>query len=838
VESAYLSLTRGDGGQNLIGNELGEGLGIIRTMEMLAARRVDNGRQFFTRAFDFGFSKNAEETLEHWPRDSVLGDVVRIVRTFRPHVIVAFWTGTPTDGHGHHQVAGILAREAFQLSADTARFPVLSHGAPWTVQKFYRSARQDTSQATLRMNVGEFNQLLGRSYAEIAGESRSMHRSQGVGALQPKGVVWTMLRRELSRVNEATPASSEQSIFDGIDTTWNRLVPTNVGARAAIDSAARAIAEAKALYRANDPMPIVQPIARALHQLRAARDVGARRPLAFTVARTLPPVSVSASGASAFLAPNDAQRDADLWDALSLTIARLEKTLVLASGVAVAADAPSVTLPVRQATKTNVADSMPVQITVYNRSRAPISVVDMVVPRVGVGVRNAQSRAAGASAATRVGAAIAPDSQLTVTRIAIAAEPTQSWWRVAGRQGALFVAPIAPVDEVEQQLRTQVMALARLEIAGVPVDVIVPVVHRSLDAVKGEQEVPVMAVPGITIGLDNVVEYMRADVRVERELRVHVLSAYSSDAKVQVALQLPAGLVADSIERTRTLTPASPMTTIVFRLRGTVAPGRHQLGAIARHEATASTSGYYTINYEHIPPQNMYAPSGMWLASVNAAVPVGARVGYVPGVSDHGIAALRQLDIPVERLDPATLSTTNLSRYTAIVVGPRAYDAQPELPANNKYLLAYANRGGTLVVQYGQYEMMNPGIMPFAIELSRPASRVTLESAPVKMLSTTSPLLTRPNRIGEDDWAAWVQERAVYMPTNADVRYMPLLAMNDPDEPENRGGLLVANVGRGRYVYVTLSLFRQLPAGVPGAARILLNLIAPRATAAPQNPAR
>ena len=175
VETAYLSLTRGDGGQNLIGNELGEGLGAIRTQELLSARRIDGGRQYFTRAFDFGFSKNAEETYQHWPKDSILGDVIRVVRAFRPHVMVGFFSGTPRDGHGHHQVSGLLAREAYDLAADTVRFPVAGYGLPWTPLKFYRSARQNPAEATLRMNVGEYDALLGRSYrgksvaAQVAG---------------------------------------------------------------------------------------------------------------------------------------------------------------------------------------------------------------------------------------------------------------------------------------------------------------------------------------------------------------------------------------------------------------------------------------------------------------------------------------------------------------------------------------------------------------------------------------------------------------------------------------------------------------------------------------------
>src|SRR5688572_15812398 len=216
AETAYLSLTRGDGGQNLIGNELGEELGIIRTEELFAARRVDGAHQFFTRAYDFGFSKSAEETYAHWPKDSLLNDVVAVVRAWRPHVIIAVFSGTPRDGHGQHQVSGMLAREAYDVAGDTIRFPVRDFGPVWTPLKFYRAARFYPAEATLRFNVGEYNPSLGRSYAEIAGESRSQHKSQGFGALQRKGVVWDYLKREATRVNESTPAEKEQSIFDGI----------------------------------------------------------------------------------------------------------------------------------------------------------------------------------------------------------------------------------------------------------------------------------------------------------------------------------------------------------------------------------------------------------------------------------------------------------------------------------------------------------------------------------------------------------------------------------------------------------------------------------------------
>ncbi|HXC25006.1 MAG TPA: PIG-L family deacetylase, partial [Gemmatimonadaceae bacterium] len=219
AETAYLSLTRGDGGQNLIGNELGEALGVIRTEELLAARRVDGAHQYFTRAYDFGFSKTAAESFQHWPHDSLLGDVVKVIRAFRPQIVISVFSGTPRDGHGQHQVSGILSREAYDLAGDTVRFPERVYGKAWTPLKFYRCARFMPELATIAMNVGEYDEIVGRSYVEIAAESRSQHKSQGFGSVQRKGTVMDYLHREVTSVNASTDAKAERSIFDGIDTT-------------------------------------------------------------------------------------------------------------------------------------------------------------------------------------------------------------------------------------------------------------------------------------------------------------------------------------------------------------------------------------------------------------------------------------------------------------------------------------------------------------------------------------------------------------------------------------------------------------------------------------------
>jgi hypothetical protein len=282
-----------------------------------------------------------------------------------------------------------------------------------------------------------------------------------------------------------------------------------------------------------------------------------------------------------------------------------------------------------------------------------------------------------------------------------------------------------------------------------------------------------------------------------------------------------------------TLAGYDAQATVAFRVRGTLRPGTHVVRAEAESEGERFTTGSQLVDYEHIRPQRLYRPAETAIQAVDVAVPPSLAVGYVPGVGDNVAPMLAQLGVPVTVLDPATLATADLSRFTTLVVGPRAYEAHPALPAQRARLLEWARGGGTLVVQYGQYEMTQPGVMPHPITLGRPAQRVTLEEAPVTVLDPAARVLTTPNRIGPADWDGWVQERALYMPATADSAYRPVVALHDPGEPANPNALLVAPLGRGTYVYTALSLFRQLPAGNPGAARLFVNLLAARAPSVP-----
>ena len=693
AETAYLSLTRGDGGQNLIGNELGEALGVIRTEELLAARRVDGAHQYFTRAYDFGFSKSPEETFRHWPKDSLLNDVVKVVRAFKPQIILAIFSGTPRDGHGQHQVSAILAKEAYELSGDTGRFPESEFGAAWTVSKLYRDAFFNFNQPTLRINVGEYDPALGRSYAEIAGESRSQHRTQGFGTLQPKGVVWANVTREATRVNASTPASQEKSMFDGI---------------------------------------------------------------------TVPPPS---------------------------SVSRQSQERANAVAVEAISDRQYVA----------VGDSARVTATLYNRTDR-----DLYVFRDRL---------------------VKPDSAYRWTFWVPGEQITQPWWLTSPRVGDMFTPAITTMSEDQRDklgwLRVDYQSERS---AGLVETKLAPIVYRYVDAIRGEVQRPLAVAPAVSVTLENVSELARAKTSIDRFYNVTLRSALLKPADVRVALTLPSGLTADSAFRTVRLDSAATRT-VTFRVRGRLGAGAHTLAATAVVDGRSYARGYIPIEYEHITPERIYRDARVAIHAIDISIPERLSVAYIRGVGDNVEPALEQLGIPVTVVAPHAVPTVDLSKFTTVVVGPRAYQANRELVDNNAYLLNFAKNGGTLVVQYGQYEMMRPGMMPYAISIARPHDRVTEEDAPIRVIDASSPAFRKPNSITDADFSGWIQERSLYMPRTFDPRYHPIVELSDPGEQSSKGGIIVTPYGRGLYVYTTLAFFRQLPAGVGGAARLFVNLL-------------
>lgn len=823
VETAYLSLTRGDGGQNLLGNELGEALGAIRTEELLAARRIDGGRQYFTRAYDFGFSKSADETFRHWPRDSILRDVVTAVRSFKPHVIVAMFSGTPRDGHGHHQASGILAREAYDVAGDTVRFPRSATAGlgPWTPLKFYRGAWGSRDQpGVLRINVGQYDPMLGRSYAEIAALSRSQHKSQAFGSLQPKGVRFTQIRREASRVNEREPAERERSMFDGIDTTWARFKTpgTQPGLARVIDDLQSAIARAQAAPYLRTPSAAIQPlnaIASLLAELGASDQV---------VLRT----NRAPGKASSF------EISDDLRDAARIAYGRVTEALRAAGGVAVEAEVP------REQIAT--ADSAPLTVTVYNRGHSPIRAEPSYFFRCqhGPPLPNGGEHFDSLTVWTDSVATILPDSARVWKGFACASPDRVAdgpWWLETPRRGDMFSAASVVLSENEINRGPVVrMRVATGASTAPAVEFDVPIVYRYADPLRGDVSRPLAYVPEISVTLDRAVEYAPARSPLVRQLRVELRSAATSPRDVRVSLRLPAGLRADSATRSVTLPGYGAVRSATFSVRGELPPGRHTISVVAEANGKRFTNGYTAIEYDHIRPQRLYRDASVAIEAVDLQLPPDATIAYIQGVGDNSAPMLQQLGLRVSVLDPADIPRTDLTRFNAIVVGTRAYESNEVLRANNAALLDYVKRGGTMVVQYGQYEMQNPGMMPYPITLARPADRVTDENSPITVLDPKARVLTYPNTITDTDFAGWIQDRTLYMPRTHASEYAPVIATNDPGEPPNDGSVLVARYGEGTYVYTTLAFFRQLPNGVPGAARLFVNLLSAKPPEKPPVP--
>ncbi len=717
VNTAYLSLTRGDGGQNLIGNELGEELGVIRTEELLAARRIDGAHQYFTRAYDFGFSKTAAEAFSHWPKDSLLGDVVKVVRAFKPQVMIAFFAGTPRDGHGQHQVSAILAREAYESAAeDTVRFPVAKFGAPWRVSKFYRTGRQDPQLATLTINVGEYNPVLGESYAEIAAESRSQHKSQGFGTLKRKGVVKSYLIRVDSRVPAPADAKLEKSIFDGLDTASLQPMGSRWITQTRATVAIEAVADRQAVAQGEDAHIKVTAFNRGLHQVLVHETPG--------------------SGAFHVILPDSAASWTTTFSSSAIT-----------------------------------------QPWWLARPRSG----DLFTPNIET--ESEDDREAGETPSVKVGIEeFNPNPAL-----------------------------MRPQDKQEFETRSFVA--------------VTPIVFHYADPVRGDIQRPLMVAPGVSVTLGRTVEIARAGAALDRFLGVTLRSALSDTTPVTVRVILPAGLTADSVSRTRTMALGGT-SRVTFRIHGTLPKGQYKISAIASAAGKDYATGYVPIEYEHITPSTLYRPATITLNAIDVALPRNLNVAYVPGVGDNVEPMLEEMGVPVTVVQPDQIPTVDLSRFSTIVVGPRAYQASQSLRDNNSYLLEYVKNGGRLVVQYGQYELMQRGMMPYPITIRKPHDRVTDENAAVTILDPASPVLNTPNKITQQDFSGWVQERALYMPFTKDAHYHSIMSMNDPGEPANNNAVIYAPYEKGTYFYVPLALFRQLPAGVSGGARIFANLLA------------
>jgi LmbE family N-acetylglucosaminyl deacetylase len=788
ADVAYLSLTRGEGGQNGIGPELGEALGLLRTEELLAARRVEGASQFFTRAYDFGFSKNADESFRHWPRDSVLKDVVATIRTYRPDVVVAVFSGTPADGHGQHQVSAILAREAVDAAADPARYPeqIAAGLRPWRPARFYRSLRGSPDGATVRVALGDLDPLLGRSYFQLAMASRSRHRSQDMGRPEPAGPHWGYLVRVLPAL-----VGPEPSVFAGTDSS-----PSQVAERAGITGAVPALREYEALAdrlrrEANPLAPdtLVPDLARALGLLGRADAEAAR-----------------AGG-----------RAGDLRLRLAAETEDVRAALAGAAGVKLDA--------VSAAARLVPGQTVDVELSLWNGGGRPMQVASLA-PSLPAGW-SAEAVDSLPSGPVAAGALV---TRRFHVRLPADAAVTEAYFLRQPRRGDLYAWPVDVAGPGVPFAPGGLRAAAVVRIAGAELPLEREATFREVDPRQGELRRPVLLVPAVSVRLDPAARVLPLsnDGRGV-PLRVSVEAQDPRGVAGTLRLRLPAGWRAEPESVAVRFAAAGESRTVEFAVHptGTKAPGDYTVSAVLdAADGRRYGRGFEMIDYPHVRPRPLYHDAVATLRAADVRVPAGLRVAYVTGAGEAGPGVLAQVGIVPDLLDAAALAGADLSRYDVIVTGSRAYEVRPDLRAHNDRLLEYVRGGGTLVVQYYKFDQVPGQYTPFPMTWARPADRVTDEASPVRLLAPNDPVLTTPNRITEADFRGWNQDRALYVPHTFDPAYTPVIETADPGELPLPGTLLVAKLGRGTYVYTGLAFFRQLPEGVPGAWRLFANLLA------------
>jgi LmbE family N-acetylglucosaminyl deacetylase len=810
VETAYLSLTRGEAGDNFIGNESGTSLGAVRTLESMAARRVDGGMSFFGRAFDFGIAKNASFVFKRWPEGALVADLVEVIRSFRPHVIVASYTDSISDGNGQHQAIGILVHSAFEAARDSLHFPATTFGVPWAPAKLYRYG------SGITIDPAQYNALLGKTYVELAVDSRSQHRSQGLlGLTTPKRR--SQLLIHLARIdsrNGESRAADDTSIFDGVDTSFTRFADSTRTPAAIAPLMATILAfadSARTYFDRSHADRIVPYLAKLVETATSARSA---IPWCKHPSRDAAPPAVQPTPCSAPWLDADASID--------LVRRRAIDALLLASNVTVDATSDRELI--------SEADTIAAFVSIGNHGKSAVKVGDISV--------------AGATYAFHDTATLEPDSTRRFSADVAGLAESRPWW-ISQRKNELFQPLNVAVDGIH---RTSGMMLAPLVVPGVTVpeelhrnsDVSVtltiagttfttsvgPLIFRAADPQIGIQARPVGAAPPVTLAFERGLEWIQAGKPISRDLRLS-LKSYS-DLPQTFALEVvaPASVRIEALPKSVTLTPHEQRELFVH-LRGTLPAGRHEFGIVGVSEKSGKfLEGFVPLSHPHIPPVNYYHSSALYLQAVDVEVPKSMMMAYVPGVRDDLEAMLRQLGVSGIAINAEDLLGVDLSKFTTLVIGPRAYEVHPELTAQNQRLLDFVRNGGTMVVLNGQYATTQSSVLAYPAVLSRPApEHVTMSNSPITVLDANSRLLTWPNAIREGDWTDWVRERALFVPTAVDSHYSHVIETHDPGEKPNENALLVTRLGKGTYIYSTLTFFEQLPGGVPGAARLLVNLL-------------
>jgi LmbE family N-acetylglucosaminyl deacetylase len=808
VRTGLLTLNRGEGGANLIGPELYDALGILRTEELLAAGRYYGVDQMFTRVTDFGFSKRLDETLEHWGREVVLGDVVHAIRMYRPDIIISRFHGKPRDGHGHHQAAGLMSIEAFKAAADPNRFPAhLQEGLhPWQAKKLYLSVRESEPIATLKIDVGAYDPLVGKSYREIARDGLSQQRSQGAG--QVRAAPGSSLSAVMLADSAIPQVAHEQSLFDGMDTTILGLAKlagsTNVSP--ALTEISQRVEAAISKFDALQPWVVAPDLAAGMKATRALIE------------------KVKASS------PDTAHKDHVLFllgnkehefnEAMNKALGLVMEALVDPEPVS---EGPTSVLARRETFHVAIpGQRFSCTLSVTNRSpvkldrgeagiaRPPGWDVTATTPAGDLPVNNATLRA-----------------QFEV-KVPDNAAYTRPYWSRADE----WRDPIYQIDK-PQYLHLpfappELVGVFSYEVEGVRFVLSHPMQTVSIERPWGEQRRLLTVAPAINIAIAprvGVVPIAATPTAVTAA--VHVSSNVKGDAVGTVHLRLPDGWTATPAEHTFTFTHEGEARDFLFNVavpRATTG-AEYKIHAVAECGGRVYTEGYRVIAHRDLEPRHLYRPATMDVRGIDVQVAPNLAVGYVMGVGDEVPQALAQIGVKVTMLGDNDLANGHLEQFDAIIIGIRASAVRADLKTYSKRLLEYVERGGNLIYQYQTQEFDAVPYGPYPYTLTARAEEVSEEDAPVTILEPSHPVFNWPNKITEADFHGWVEERGSKWMTVWDERYTPLLESHDRQQPPQKGGLLYAQYGKGTFVYAAYAFYRQLPAGVQGGYRLFANLI-------------
>ncbi|MBB5639117.1 LmbE family N-acetylglucosaminyl deacetylase [Pedobacter cryoconitis] len=741
VRTGYLSLTRGDGGQNLIGTEQGELLGLIRTQELLAARRMDGAEQFFTRANDFGFSKNSAESFKIWNKEQILSDVVWVIRKFQPDVIITRFPEDARAGHGHHAASAILAREAFTAAADPKRFPEqLKYVKIWQAKRivwntFNFGSTNTTADDQLKVDVGVFNPLLGKSYGEIAAESRSNHKSQGFGSPKQRGAA-------IEFFSPVGGQAAKTDLFDGINLNLDRNPAT--------ERAQLMLNEINAGYDPSDPSKSINALLQLKEEVKN----------------------------------------------LSFKHQQLDELILACAGIWIETTVAEPSYAIN--------DSIPVTVNAISRVRKYFPV------RISL-----EELSSGYTQELIPDHMVSQNLKISARQLGL----TQPYWLEKKHPiGSYIIDSLANLGLPEAPAPRA--GVFRVIFGNQYIDVTRPLVYKHTDPVKGELYQPLVVAPPVTA---TMTEHSFVFTNNSPKTITVQLKSFKAGAKGILQPSVPAGwkVSPEKIDFNLLNKVEEQNMEFVVTPAGQVNEGQFSLSL--KVDGETYQKGLKVIGYDHIPVQTLFPLAEARVERVDLKF-AGKKIGYIAGAGDLIPESLTQIGYQVTRLSEKQVINGDLSGYDAIITGVRLYNINEQIGLMQPKLMNYVKNGGVLLVQYNVNSPLKiTDIGPYPFQLTR--DRVTEEDAKVNFLAPSHPSLNFPNKITAKDFDGWIQERGLYFATGIDSHYTPVLQMNDTGESASNGSLLVADYGKGKFVYTSLAFFRELPAGVPGAYRLFVNLI-------------